>query len=131
MTITKTYPCCRITKLCLTFIVLVVFTKKQYAQCTWSNLLFDSFEYSQSTTSPDFIPGVNYGVAHPDTYAAHSGSQSVYINFIDSNLISPPEHTEAPYSTGRQLLFAPIHRIEYRCGFALHLQECNATLEFF
>ncbi|MES2132206.1 MAG: gliding motility-associated C-terminal domain-containing protein [Bacteroidota bacterium] len=74
----------------MAFIVLVLLTKKQYAQCTWGNLLFDSFEYSQSTTSPDFIPGVNYGVAHPDTYAAHSGSQSVYINFVDSNLISPP-----------------------------------------
>ena len=88
--ITKTSQCGYAVRLCLAFIFVVVFTKKQSAQCTWSNLLFDSFEYSQSTTSPDFIPGVNYGAAHPNTYAAHSGSQSVYINFVDSNLISPP-----------------------------------------
>jgi gliding motility-associated-like protein len=90
MTLTKTSLCPRIRKLCLAFIVLVLLPKTQEAQCTWSNLLFDSFEYSTSTTSPDFIPGVNYGVAHPDTYASHSGNQSVYLNFVDSNSTTPP-----------------------------------------
>lgn len=60
------------------------------AQCAWTTVLSDGFEYSQATTSPDFIPGVNYGVAHPASYAAHTGSQSVYLNFIDSNSVSPP-----------------------------------------
>lgn len=90
MTLTKTYLGPRIRKLCLSFIVLVLLPKTHEAQCMWSNLLFDSFEYSTSTTSPDFIPGVNYGVAHPDTYTSHSGNQSVYLNFIDSNSVTPP-----------------------------------------
>jgi gliding motility-associated-like protein len=89
MTLTKTYLCPRIRKLCLTFIVLMLLPETQQAQCSWSNLLFDGFEYSTSTVSPDFIPGVNYGVAHPDTYASHSGNQSVYLNFIDSNSVTP------------------------------------------
>jgi len=79
-----------VTTLWLIFVLLVVSPQTPYAQCSWSNVLFDSFEYSQATTSPDFIPGVNYGTAHPNAYAAHSGSQSVYINFIDSNTVSPP-----------------------------------------
>lgn len=80
----------RLAKLWLTVIALVVLHKTQYGQCSWSNLLADGFEYSQATTSPDFIPGVNYGVAHPASYTAHSGSQSVYLNFVDSNSTSPP-----------------------------------------
>lgn len=90
MTLSHTFQFLRITKLWLAVIALVVFHKTQYGQCSWSNLLVDGFEYSQSTTSPDFIPGVNYGVAHPASYTAHSGSQSVYLNFVDSNSTSPP-----------------------------------------
>ena len=73
-----------------TFIFILFMNLKVFSQCTWSNLLYDDFEYSSSITSPDFIPGVNYGTAHPNTYAAHSGSQSVYINFVDSNSTSQP-----------------------------------------
>lgn len=80
----------RIMKLWLTLMALAGFHKTQYGQCSWSNLLADGFEYSQSTTSPDFITGLSYALPHPASYAAHSGSQSVYINFIDSNSTSPP-----------------------------------------
>ena len=52
--------------------------------------MFDGFEYSQSTISPDFITGISYALPHPASYAAHSGSQSVYLNFVDSNSTSPP-----------------------------------------
>jgi gliding motility-associated-like protein len=90
MTIINPYPYQRVTKLFLLVICLVLLIKKHQAQCSWSNLLVDGFEYAQSTTSPDFIPGVNYGVAHPATYTAHSGSQSVYINFVDSNSTAQP-----------------------------------------
>jgi gliding motility-associated-like protein len=72
------------------FIFMMFVNLKIFSQCTWSNLLYDNFEYSPSITSPDFIPGVNYGTAHPNSYAAHSGSQSVYINFVDSNATSQP-----------------------------------------
>lgn len=88
--ITALFQFIRTRKLWLTIIALVAVHKTQYGQCSWSNLLADGFEYSQSTTSPDFIPGVNYGVAHPASYTAHSGSQSVYLNFVDSNSTSPP-----------------------------------------
>ncbi len=78
------------TRLWLTVMILGVLHQTQHAQCSWSNLLFDGFEYSQSTISPDFITGISYALPHPASYAAHSGSQSVYLNFVDSNSTSPP-----------------------------------------
>jgi gliding motility-associated-like protein len=61
-----------------------------FSQCTWSNLVYDDFEYSTSISTPGFLPGVAYSIPHPDTYASHSPSQSVYINFVDSNSTSQP-----------------------------------------
>ncbi len=90
MTVTNPSQFLRITKLWLAVMALLVFHKTQYGQCSWNNLLADGFEYSQSTTSPDFITGLSYALPHPASYAAHSGSQSVYLNFVDSNSTSPP-----------------------------------------
>ncbi len=90
MVLSAKFQFLQITKLWLAVMALLVMPKTQQGQCSWSSLLADGFEYSQSTTSPDFIPGVNYGFAHPASYTAHSGSQSVYLNFVDSNSTSPP-----------------------------------------
>lgn len=61
------------------------------AQCSWSNLSYDDFEYASSIPTPGFVPGICYsGQAHPDIYASHSPSKSVYINFIDSNSTTQP-----------------------------------------
>jgi len=72
------------------FAFLMLMNLKLVSQCNWSNLLFDSFEYSQSIVDPNFVPGIAYGTAHPNIYTAHTGTQSIYINFIDSNSVSPP-----------------------------------------
>lgn len=50
------------------------------SQCTWSTVLSDGFEYQ--TSCPYIIPGT---VIHytPQTFAAHSGTYSIYLNFIN------------------------------------------------
>ncbi|MEO8147316.1 MAG: gliding motility-associated C-terminal domain-containing protein [Bacteroidia bacterium] len=51
--------------------------------CTWHSLLADSYEYT--TVCPDIIPGTTYQNS-PASWAAHSGTYSLYLNFVDSNI---------------------------------------------
>jgi gliding motility-associated-like protein len=67
------------------FIFMMLVCMKTFSQCNWSNLLSDSFESSAT----DFIPGTTYSTPSPYNFAARSGSNSVYLNFIDSNSTSP------------------------------------------
>ena len=50
------------------------------AQCTWQTQLSDGFEYS--TICPNLIPGTTVHNT-PQSYAVHSGSKSLYMNFIN------------------------------------------------
>lgn len=50
------------------------------AQCTWQNIVSDGFEYS--TPCPDVLPGVVYTTV-PQTWIAHSGTRSLYLNFVN------------------------------------------------
>lgn len=50
------------------------------AQCTWSNLINDGFEYT--TPCPDVIPGTVYTTV-PQSYEVHSGQKSLYLNFVN------------------------------------------------
>lgn len=50
------------------------------AQCTWNNLINDSYEYS--TPCPDVLPGTVYTTT-PQSYVAHSGQQALYLNFVN------------------------------------------------
>ncbi|MEO8147317.1 MAG: PKD domain-containing protein [Bacteroidia bacterium] len=54
-----------------------------HAQCTWHNLLVDGYEYT--TVCPDVIPGTTYQ-SSPASWAVHSGTYSLYLNFKDSNI---------------------------------------------
>jgi hypothetical protein len=50
------------------------------AQCNWTPVLSDGFEYS--TACPDIIPGTTIHTI-PQAYAVHSGSKSLYLNFVN------------------------------------------------
>jgi hypothetical protein len=50
------------------------------AQCNWQTVFTDGFEYT--TTIPDLIAGTTIHNT-PQTFAAHSGSRAMYMNFID------------------------------------------------
>ena len=52
------------------------------AQCVWKQKLYDGFEYQ--TPCPDLIPGTTVHVV-PQTFAVHSGTYSLYMNFINCN----------------------------------------------
>jgi len=50
--------------------------------CNWHSFLSDSYEYS--TSCPDVIAGTTYQTA-PATWAAKTGTKSLYLNFVDSS----------------------------------------------
>ena len=50
------------------------------AQCNWTTYFYDNFEYN--TVIPYIVPGTTYQNT-PQTYAAHSGSLGLYLNFVD------------------------------------------------
>ncbi len=50
------------------------------AQCNFQTVLTDSYEYQ--TPCPDLIPGTTVHVV-PQSWAVHSGSYSLYMNFIN------------------------------------------------
>jgi len=62
--------------------VVLASMNRTYAQCTWSNSFFDSFEYT--TVIPHVIPGTTYQNT-PQTFAGcvHSGSRGLYLNIVD------------------------------------------------
>ncbi|MGB0805518.1 MAG: gliding motility-associated C-terminal domain-containing protein [Salibacteraceae bacterium] len=51
------------------------------AQCTFTNLAFDGFEYS--TPIPGLIAGTTYH-PNPSSYAARTGNKGVYMNFVNN-----------------------------------------------
>lgn len=64
-------------------LLITIFTLSYYisdAQCTWSNLIKDGFEYT--TPCPDVIPGTVYTTV-PQSYEVHSGQKSLYLNFVN------------------------------------------------
>lgn len=65
--------------ICVLFSALFVFQTQ--AQCTYSSVSSDSFEYT--TTCPNLISGTVYHLA-PQTYAAHTGLRSIYMNFVNN-----------------------------------------------
>lgn len=50
------------------------------AQCNWQTVFTDGFEYT--TTIPDLIAGTTVHNT-PQTFASHTGSRSMYMNFIN------------------------------------------------
>lgn len=50
------------------------------AQCSWQTVFSDGFEYT--TTIPDLIAGTTIHNT-PQTFVAHTGSRSMYMNFIN------------------------------------------------
>ena len=52
------------------------------AQCTWEPLINDGFEYN--TAIDGFIPGKTVHTT-PQTFAAHTGTRSAYLNFVNCN----------------------------------------------
>lgn len=64
------------------FVLFILTSSISFAQCTWQPLVSDGFEYQ--TVCPDIIPGTTYHVI-PQTYAVHSGTYALYMNFINCN----------------------------------------------
>lgn len=62
--------------------LVLLLTVKMHAQCSWQTVVNDGFEYT--TSLPYVIPGT---IVHstPQTFAAHSGTYSMYMNFINCN----------------------------------------------
>ncbi len=73
-------------KLISTLIYLAIFAifsiRNVHAQCNWQTVLTDSYEYQ--TPCPDLIPGTTVHVV-PQSWAVHSGTYSLYMNFINCN----------------------------------------------
>jgi hypothetical protein len=61
-------------------ILISLFTCKINAQCTWKPHLSDGFEYQ--TACPDVLPGTVY-TSIPQSYAVHTGSTALYLNFVN------------------------------------------------
>lgn len=67
--------------LLLATLMIVAFGRNSAnAQCSWQTVFSDGFEYT--TTIPDLIPGTTIHNT-PQTFAAHTGSRAMYMNFID------------------------------------------------
>ncbi len=64
----------------ITCLVLLLGVKISFAQCSWQNTLTDGFEYQ--TICPDIVPGTTVHNT-PQAFAVHSGSYSLYLNFIN------------------------------------------------
>jgi hypothetical protein len=60
--------------------VLICIVSFAKAQCTWHTQLIDSFEYQ--TPCPDVLTGTVYTTI-PQTWTAHSGTRSLYLNFVN------------------------------------------------
>lgn len=69
----------RISLLCLC-ITLFLNLNNTDAQCTWQNVLTDDFEYT--TPIIGVIMGTTYHTT-PQTFAAHGGARSMYMNFVN------------------------------------------------
>ena len=70
-----------ITKFIILFCLYMAFSGNVIlAQCNWTTTITDDFEYT--TTCPNLIPGT---VIHntPQSFAVHSGTYSLYLNFIN------------------------------------------------
>ena len=67
------------TQILLFICVFSFFSAK--AQCVYTAQSSDGFEYT--TTSPHLISGTVYHLS-PQTYAAHTGSRSIYMNFVNT-----------------------------------------------
>lgn len=61
-------------------LIFLSYNKEAAAQCTWQPAVTDGFEYT--TVIPDLIPGTTVHTT-PQTFAAHSGTRSMYMNFIN------------------------------------------------
>jgi hypothetical protein len=71
----------RISLIC--FIVLFLLNLNHAnAQCTWQTVLNDDFEYT--TPIIGLIMGTTFH-STPQTFAAHGGARSMYMNFVDCN----------------------------------------------
>ena len=66
--------------ICLLLIFSIFDSRNAIAQCNWQTTLVDSFEYQ--TVCPDIIPGTTVHNT-PQSFAVHSGSLSLYLNFIN------------------------------------------------
>ena len=79
-----------------------LFAAQTQAQCTYSSVNFDSFEYT--TTCPNLISGTVYHMA-PQTFAAHTGNRSIYMNFVNNlsanTLVYSRQYTVCPNQTYR------------------------------
>ena len=63
------------TILFLSVIALIISAPiKGHAQCTWKNIVYDSFEYQ--TPCPDVLAGVVYTTV-PQTWIAHTGTRAL------------------------------------------------------
>lgn len=71
----------RISLLCLC-ITLFFNLNNTNAQCTWQTVLADDFEYT--TPIIGIIMGTTFHTS-PQTFAAHAGARSMYMNFVDCN----------------------------------------------
>jgi len=70
-----------IAKVLLVLVLLLTSNNfKTFAQCVWANQFYDGFEYS--TACPNVIPSITY-TAIPQSYAVHTGTKSLYLNFVD------------------------------------------------
>ncbi|MES2588890.1 MAG: gliding motility-associated C-terminal domain-containing protein [Bacteroidota bacterium] len=65
------------------FLALFYSPNSLQSQCTWNELLFDSFEYS--TQCSDLIPGMTYQDI-PQNYSPHSGNMALYMNIVDGQI---------------------------------------------
>ena len=68
-------------KYCFFLIFNIAFGLVSLAQCTWTEIDFEGFEYT--TACPDLIAGTTYHPS-PSTYASgqHSGNRYMYMNFV-------------------------------------------------
>ena len=80
----------------------VLFSSKASAQCNYSSVYTEDFEYS--TNIPGVITGTIYHLA-PQTYAAHTGAKGMYMNFVNglssNSLVYSKTHTVCANSTYR------------------------------
>lgn len=65
------------------FFYLFYCTISNFSQCTWNEILFDSFEYT--TVCSDLIQGMTYQDV-PQNYSPHSGNSALYMNIVDGQI---------------------------------------------
>tara|TARA_R110002050_G_scaffold221792_2_gene357659 strand:- start:15598 stop:18330 length:2733 start_codon:yes stop_codon:yes gene_type:complete len=68
-------------QLAITLLWAVIYTSNLSAQCTFTNVDYDNFEYT--TTIPGLVTSTTYH-SSPKSYAAHWGARGMYMNFVNN-----------------------------------------------